>query len=202
MGFTLLHTSQVHVDTFDALAPEAEFEHLVRPDWLERAQGGIDAMLSAEITEAIQARQSTVLCSCTTIGEVAEAAGAIRIDWPMMQEAAGIGGPVLMVYCLESTATPSTRLLERAFQEAGKAPMLRTLPLPGLWHHFMDGNTARFHQEIANWVCTTLAMVEGTQCVVLAQASMADAADLIRARVDLPVLATPASAVRFIREQV
>ncbi|WP_306419486.1 hypothetical protein [Parasedimentitalea maritima] len=124
---TLFHTAHVHVDTFNTLAPDAELDHTVREDWLARAQDGIDEVLATEIASAIQAADGPVLCSCTTIGEVAEAAGATRIDWPMMQESAKIGGPVLMVYCLDSTAEPSEALLRRAFGEMD--PQLTCLKL-------------------------------------------------------------------------
>lgn len=193
---TLFHTADVHVATFDALAPEARLEHVVRPDWLERAQGGIDGDLEQEIAEAIGAAPAPALCTCTTLGEVAERHGATRIDWPMMQEAARTGGPVLMAYCLDSTAKPSKALLERAFLENGQSGDIRSLPLTGLWHHFTDGNTQQFHAQIAEWVSVALAAAPDTTCVVLAQASMAGAAELLRGRTDVPVLASPEIAVK------
>lgn len=91
---TLFHTADVHRITFDKLAqriaPDAELTHVVRSDWLDRAQGGIDRDLSEEIQSAISAVPNA-LCTCTTIGLVARAAGALRVDWPMMQEAARSG---------------------------------------------------------------------------------------------------------------
>ena len=65
---TLFHTADVHVATFDALAPEADLTHVVRTDWLERAQTGVDAALRQEIAEAIRAAEGPSLCTCTTIG--------------------------------------------------------------------------------------------------------------------------------------
>ncbi|MCD9148067.1 hypothetical protein [Pseudophaeobacter flagellatus] len=192
---TLFHTAEVHVASFDALAPQAQLAHVVRPDWLTRAQTGMTAELRLEISAAIEATSGPVLCSCTTIGAVAEAAGATRIDWPMMQRAAEIGGPVMMAYCLDSTRAPSTALLERAFAERGSAAEIRTLPLPRLWHHFTNGDSALFHAEIASQVETSLALAADTSCVVLAQASMAGAKDLLLHRTVLPVLASPAIAM-------
>ncbi|MDE4303831.1 hypothetical protein PXK30_02760 [Phaeobacter gallaeciensis] len=190
---TLFHTADVHVATFDALAPEADLTHVVRTDWLERAQTGVDDDLRQEIAEAIHAAKGPALCTCTTIGAVAEEAGATRIDWPMMQQAAGTGGPVMLVYCLDSTRLPSTALLERAFAKQGRAPDIRALPLPGLWHHFTNGDTEEFHKQVATWVSTSLTLTPGTACVVLAQASMAGAAALIDS--DIPVLTSPDTAM-------
>jgi hypothetical protein len=108
---TLLHTAQVHADTFDALrdriAPDTRLVHLVRPDFLKRAQGGIDAALAGDIGAEVRAVSGPVLCTCTTIGAVAAAAGAIRIDAPMMQAAAQTGGRVC--WSIVWTAPPRHR---------------------------------------------------------------------------------------------
>lgn len=196
---TLFHTADVHVATFDALAPAAQLTHVVRPDWLARAQGGIDAELRLEITHAIQAATGPVLCSCTTIGETAEEAGATRIDWPMMQRAAqaatAAAGPVLLVYCLDSTKEPSTALLDRAFAELGTAANIRSLPLSDLWPLFEAGDRQGFHAQIATRVQAQLEQTPDTSCVVLAQASMAGAKDLLQDRTSVPVLASPVIAV-------
>jgi hypothetical protein len=198
---TLFHTAEVHVATFDKLAPKAQLNHMVRPDWLARAQVGIDDALEQEIAAAIAAAPAATLCTCTTLGEVAERHGATRIDWPMMQQAARIGGPVLMVYCLDSTAAPSKALLERAFAESGQNGEIRCLPLTVLWRHFTDGNTAQFHSQIGAWICSALASAADTACVVLAQASMAGAADLLKDKTDVPILSSPQIAVQTLLPQ-
>ncbi len=190
---TLFHTAEIHVATFDTLAPNSELDHVVRPDWLARAQNGISADLQDEIIQAINKITGQALCTCTTLGPVAEAAGAIRIDWPMMQKAAEIGGPVLLVYCLESTRLPSTDLLERAFAETGASSELRSLPLTDLWPLFSGGDTAAFHKEIASCIAAALTQAPDISCVVLAQASMAGAARLVDTHV--PVLTSPETAI-------
>jgi hypothetical protein len=199
---TLFHTADVHVATFDALAPTARLSHVVRPDWLARAQGGIGPDLKLEITHAIQAATGPVLCSCTTIGEAAEEAGATRIDWPMMQRAAqtaaAAGGPVLLVYCLDSTKEPSTALLERAFAQLDAGPIIHPLPLSDLWPLFEAGDRQGFHAQIAARVQAQLQQTPDTTCVVLAQASMAGAKDLLQHRTSVPVLASPAIAMEVL----
>lgn len=196
--FTLLHTAAVHAGTFDALAPDADFEHQIRPDWLQRAQGGIDIELRREIAQAIQAAEGAVLCSCTTIGDVAEAAGAIRIDWPMMLEAARIGGPVLMAYCLESTAEPSQALLRRAFGQLD--PQLACLQLGQHWQLFEAGDGSGFAGAVAADVLQRLE-AGAFGCVILAQASMAGAAEAIRSGTEVPVLASPELAAKYLQSK-
>lgn len=195
---TLIHTAEIHRASFDALAariaPDARLRHIVRPDWLARAQGGIDAELADEITDAIHAAPGAVLCSCTTLGPVAGAAGAIRIDAPMMARAAQAKGPVLMAYCLESTRAASRDLLAAAFAAAGKVDAIRLLDLGDLWRLFEAGETDRFAQEIADRVTAAVREAPDTGAVVLAQASMAGAAGYIAS--DVPVLTSPETALR------
>ncbi|WP_027244719.1 hypothetical protein [Leisingera daeponensis] len=190
---TLLHTAEVHVATFRALAPAADLDQQVRADWLDRAQDGIDAALEAEIAAAVAAVDGPVLCTCTTLGPAAEAAGATRIDWPMMQEAARIGGPVLMAYCLQSTAEPSEALLRRAF--GAHDPQLTPLLLGQHWPLFEAGDSAGFAVAVARDVSQALGTMDFA-CVVLAQASMAGAAELLREKTEVPVLASPEIAMR------
>jgi len=195
---TLIHTAEVHRATFDALAariaPGARLTHVVRPDWLVRAQDGIGADLAAEITDAIRDAPGAVLCSCTTLGPVAGAAGAIRIDAPMMARAVETGGPVLLAYCLESTRAASRDLLAEAFDAAGTIGEIRLLPLTDLWPLFEAGDADGFARAIARRIERALAEAPDTGCAVLAQASMAGAADAIRA--DVPVLTSPETALR------
>lgn len=194
---TLFHTAEVHRQTFDALAEkiaaEATLSHVVRPDWLERAQQGIDPSLATEIADAVGSVEHA-LCTCTTIGDVAEQAGALRIDWPMMQKAASTRRPTLLVYCLESTLTPSTTLLARAYKNIGIEPMIEPLPLTDLWQLFENGTIREFEQAICQRVKEALRTRPEIASVVLAQASMAGVAALIKT--DVPVLSSPETALR------
>lgn len=194
---TLFHTAEVHRQTFDALAERiasgAQLSHVVRPDWLERAQNGMDTRMRTEIADAVGSAKNA-LCTCTTIGEVAEDAGALRIDWPMMQKAAGSNGPTLLVYCLESTKAPSKALLERAYESIGVKPMVETLPLTDLWELFEKGSVSEFHRAIAERISDALLTCPGIASVVLAQASMAGTATLIQG--NIPVLSSPETALK------
>lgn len=196
---TLFHTAEMHVATFSALAPNAQLCHVVRPDWLTRAQSGIDPDLAAEISAEISAASGPVLCTCTTLGPFAETLGAIRVDWPMMQQAAAqalkTNKPVLMVYCLNSTAAPSETLLRRAYGSSDAR--IDTLALPQHWPLFDNGKIADFHAALAQDIAAQLSHNDYA-CVVLAQASMAGAADILAQQTSVPVLASPAIAIQQI----
>jgi hypothetical protein len=199
MTLTLLHTAPVHRASFDALrdriAPRARLTHLVREDFLTRAQGGIDPGLAAEIKEAVQTTDGPVLCTCSTIGDVARQAGALRIDQPMMQAAARAGGPILLVYCLNSTWAPSLALLEEELALEGTPQKVHPLFLGDYWPRFEAGETEAFTAIIATATREAVGRVPDLACVVLAQASMAGAAPRLR-DLNLPVLASPELALR------
>jgi len=199
MTLTLLHTAEVHRTTFDKLrdriAPGAEIAHVVRPKWLARGQKGISPELSDAIAETVGAAPGPVICTCTTIGPAAEAAGAIRVDWPMMIAAARCGGPVLMAYALNSTWAPSLALLERALQTEGRKETVHPLPLTQYWPLFEAGEAEAFDAVIAGEIRQVVQSGRDIGCVVLAQVSMAGAAPLL-ADLGVPVLASPELALR------
>ena len=193
---TLLHTSPVHVATFDALrdriAPGTPLAHIVREDLLSRARTeGVTPEIAGETAALIRQARGPVLCTCTTLGAVAEAAGALRIDRPVMRQAAGSGGPVLMAYCLESTAKPSLALLREEIGRAGSDAKITPLSIASAWPLFEAGDHDAFARAIATAIRAAWSP-DHTACV-LAQASMAAAAAHLA---DLPVLASPEIALR------
>lgn len=199
MTITLLHTTEAHRASFDALrdriAPGISLLHHVRPDFLRRAQAGRDDTLNAEIIAEVSRAPGPVLCTCTTIGPIAARAGALRIDGPMMQAAAGRGGPVILAYCLESTRAPSLALLDAALEDAGHPGPVHLLPLTRVWPLFTSGAHDAFHRAIAEGVRRALSQAPDVRTVVLAQASMAGAASLLD-DLGIPVLVSPDSALR------
>ncbi|MBT8410920.1 MAG: hypothetical protein KJP02_03865 [Octadecabacter sp.] len=176
---TLIHTAQAHVARFDALAaklaPGAVLRHIVRPDLLERARAG---GVTDEIRAALVAEfgMGVTLCTCTTLGPAAEAAGAIRIDRPLMEKAARAGGRVLLVVVLHSTLDACRALLADCIAQAGTDTQIETLLIPEVWPLFEAGDMAAFNAAVAGKVNTAL---NDHSAVVLAQVSMIDAAPLI-----------------------
>ena len=199
MTLTLLHTSQAHVATFEALrdriAPGAELCHLVREEFLEKARAGIGVSLQDEIARAVRNAGGPVLCTCTTIGDVARQAGAMRIDQPMMRVAARAGGPILMVYCLQSTWAPSLALLEEELEGAGQPQKVHPLFLGEYWPLFEAGEADAFAAVIAAATRDAASRMPDLAVVVLAQASMAGAAERLT-DLGIPVLASPELALR------
>ncbi|WP_251023608.1 aspartate/glutamate racemase family protein [Streptomyces sp. ISL-10] len=197
----LLHTSPVHVPVFEALRdthhPALSLRHLVHEDLLERAgHEGADAVAHAVadvIADAAADGASAVLCTCSTIGGVAEAAATragvpvLRVDRPMCAAAAR-RERIVIVAALRSTLEPTAELIRE--EARGRTPQLRTLLVEDAWERFRAGDRDGYLDAVAAAVDT----VRDADVVVLAQASMADAA--ARTRTALPVLASPEPGLR------
>ncbi len=190
-----LHTSPVHVPTFDALmrmlAPRLRVMHSVREDLLADAQvEGIDSpplvqRVHAALAEARTGGATVVVCTCSTLGGIAEQAdtpGAqrtTRIDRAMADEAVRRGPAVLLVAALASTLQPTTLLLQSSAQRLGRAIEIRSLVVDGAWAHFQAGRQGDY---IAAIVAAVAQATTAEEAVVLAQASMAPAAEQLAER--------------------
>lgn len=196
---TLLHTSPVHIAPFKALAkriaPEVELIQVVREDWLKQARKhGLRQSLIEEVAETVHKSKGTVICTCTSLCPAAESAGAIRIDGPMMQEASRIGGPILVVFALESTRKPTMELMNSALLAADQEAEVVPLFLGEFWPLFEAGETEAFIACITTAVRHAVAD-HNIACVTLAQASMAPAAERLT-DLGIPVLTSPEMAFR------
>ncbi len=195
----LLHTSPAHVPVFDALRDEdhqgLELRHFVDEELLARARcegpeavaGAVRDALDAAVAEGARA----VLCTCSTIGGVAETAGArvgvpvLRGDRPMAAAAVAVGPRVVVAATLESTLQPTVALVEEEGRRIGRSLEVRTLLVGGAWSRFEAGDTA----ECARLVADAVDAVSGADAIVLAQGSMAPAQHLTTTVI--PVLSSP-----------
>lgn len=198
---SFLHTSPVHVATFDALldelSPGMPRRHRVEEGWLEAARDhGMSAELSRTITDAMRelAGGGVGVCTCSTIGGVAEAAGSdkaptIRIDRALMQAALSHGGRPLVSMCLESTRAPTLDLLNDVARVQGCNASPIVVMCQPAWRHFEAGDMEAYARSIAD---TIKAEVRNDipDCIVLAQGSMAVAGSLL-GDIGLPVLSSP-----------
>ncbi|MFD6227519.1 aspartate/glutamate racemase family protein [Streptomyces sp. NPDC060232] len=194
-GLALLHTSPVHVPVFDALRdrhhPGAVLRHLVVPELLDRARADGPRSVAPALRELLAAAgRGPVLVTCSTIGATAEAlapalgATVLRVDRPMAAAAVRAGPRIAVLAALASTLAPTAELLA---EEAGGRPVsVVTHLVPGAWESFEAGDTARYLSQVA----AAADAVTGADVIVLAQASMAGAAE--RAMTATPVLSSPA----------
>lgn len=205
VGF--LHTAGEHETTFAALVAEldaaASVVTVVDAALLADARvgGPDDPQLRADVrrrlTELADAGCQRVVCTCSTIGAVAEDAGrdlglaVSRVDRPMAEAAVAIGGRIVVLATVESTIGPTSALLVAVASAAGVDVDLRAELVAGAWEHFEAGELPSYHRSIADEIERAAGRCD---VVVLAQASMAPAADLA-VGVDVPVLTSSRLAV-------
>ncbi|MEW1632592.1 aspartate/glutamate racemase family protein [Streptomyces sp. NPDC093801] len=193
-GLTLLHTSPVHVPVFDALRderhPGAVLRHLVVPELLDLARKAGPGAVAARMREVLEGIRGSVLVTCSTVGAVAESLGprlgvpVLRVDRPMAAEAVRVGPRIVVLAALASTVGPTEELL--AEEAGGRAVSVRSEVVEGAWERFEAGDDRGYLEAVAR----AADAVAGADVIVLAQASMAGAAHLVRT--GLPVLSSPA----------
>ncbi|WP_425839017.1 aspartate/glutamate racemase family protein [Streptomyces fractus] len=199
MNLTLVHTSPVHVPVFDALRdadhPDLELRHVVREELLVRAGAEGPESVTGEVRALLEAAAAdgadAVLCTCSTLGAVAEGLAAdvglpvLRVDRPMAARAVAEGERIAVVATLRSTFGPTVGLVEEEAGRAGRAVEVRTVFVERAWDRFLAGDRDGYLALVAE----AIDGIADADVVVLAQASLTDAAE--RARTTLPVLSSP-----------
>ncbi|MGC5395593.1 arylsulfatase [Streptomyces sp. DT20] len=199
MSLALLHTSPAHVPVFDALRdaghPGLALRHLVHEGLLDRAgecgPQSVTGEIEAALAGAVAAGATAVLCTCSTIGGVAESLGpalgvpVLRVDRPMAAVAAR-AERVTVIAAVASTAAPTLALIAEEADAAGRRPaVVRTVLVEGAWERFEAGERDGYLDLVAE----AADAVADADVIVLAQASMADA--VTRTVTRIPVLSSP-----------
>jgi hypothetical protein len=172
-----------------------ELVHVVREDLLDRARDAGPESVARDVAAALRVMDAdAVLCTCSTIGGVAEGADAgvpvLRVDRPMAAAAVAVGGPIVVLAALESTLEPTLALLAEEAGRAERSPNVEARVVPGAWDRFEAGDVDGY----VDLVRSAVGDVAHAAVVVLAQASMAPAADA--AAPSVPVLSSPSSGLR------
>lgn len=204
-AIAFLHSSALHIGTFNALgaelAPELKLAHTVREDLLVAAEkaGGLTPSIEIRAGEALLALAEggakVVVCTCSTLGPAAERVAddadipIMRIDRPMADDAVKMGKRIGVCGALESAMTTAMRLLEDSAMRAGRHCEFTPVHFADAWESFRAGRLGEYHAAIAEGMSQA---AESCDVLVLSQASMAPAA---REAGDLgiPVLSSPRS---------
>jgi len=200
---TFLHTSSVHIATFDRLlaeiAPEVPVRHVVDESLLSEARTAgaitpdLQRRIDATVRGAIEQDAGVVLCTCSTIGGCAEDVGrktstpVLRVDRAMAERAVALGPRILVAAALASTLAPTRALLLDAADQAGKTVQISELLCVSAWAHFEQGDQASYLAAIAERLHSAAGDAD---VIVLAQASMAEAAALCT-DLNVPILSSP-----------
>src|SRR5690606_33858249 len=203
-----LHTARpnnaLFSDLIQRIDPTVTVHHeLVEAVMLEAAgtgtlTGGMRDRTETTIRSLAYAGARLIVCTCSTIGAVAEStvleAGkrVMRIDRPMAEAAVSSGRRVVVATTLRSTVEPTMNLLQQVAAEMAKGVELTELACEPAWAHYERGDLDAYAAAIAD--CVTRGVGSDDQ-VVLAQASMAPAAALLATR-GIAALSSPELGVR------
>jgi len=203
-----LHTAAPNVAVFTDLAarldPTVPTRHELIEDVLAGAvgtgqvTGAMRAQTEATVLRLVAEGAPVVMCTCSTIGGVAEAtrvpigARVMRIDRPMADAAVASGRRIVVAATLPSTLGPTRALLQQVADSERRPIEMVDVLCDLAWPHFARGDRDAYADEIARAI---RAVASDADIVVLAQASMAPAAERLEA-IGIEALASPELGVR------
>jgi hypothetical protein len=205
---TFVHTSPAHIPTFDALlaelAPDITARHVADSSLLSEAcaHGHVTPELANRIQDVVREAAAEgdgiVLCTCSSIAPAALGAAepgrltVLRVDEPMAREAVARGPRITVAATLQTTLTPTRDLILAAAHEMDRPVEITELLCASAWQKFEAGDHAGYVRDVADQVERAAAT---TDVIVLAQASMAAAAQLCP-DLPVPVLTSPRSGLQ------
>lgn len=209
-----LHTSNVHAPTFQKIMDSFDSSITVRHDvdeslLAEALANGLTNELANKVdnamTTAADSGASVIVCTCSTIGGIAEKSSQIspalsmRIDRAMADTAVSNYHQILIVAAVESTLEPSRILLEESSRMAARFPHMSLSFIDAAWSFFEDGDLDAYYTCIEQYIQQHHA---GYDCIVLAQASMAPVANRFQNQAEYPsIIASPKLGVKSAIEQ-
>ena len=204
VGF--LHTSAVHVATFDRLLAElapqyrsvTAIDETLLADARQSGPESVSDRVVAAINDLRAAGADIVCCTCSTIGGIAEHASvgipAFRVDRPMAARAVQAATRIGVLAAVDSTLEPTCAVLVDEATMAGAAVDLRPVVVPSAWERFEAGD----HDGYITLITTAArTLAPDVDAIVLAQASMANAETLLN-DLPIPVLSSPRPAVEHL----
>ena len=208
----LIHTSATLVPVFAQLCkthlPHVETFNIV-DDSLVRAigaRGALTADIARRVAGYIESAEAGgadhILVTCSSIGPAVEASApfsavpVLRVDQPMADRAVRTGRRIGVIATLSTTLNPTSDLVRRRAQAAGKTIELTSTLCEGAFDALMSGDTATHDAKVAAALRELATRVD---VIVLAQASMARVVDALpEADRRIPILASPPLAIEHL----
>jgi|ETNmetMinimDraft_22_1059887.scaffolds.fasta_scaffold00043_34 hypothetical protein len=206
LGF--LHTLEANIEVFENLSRKLGFDgeivHRVEESAIAdlQASGFADHAIAKRIRDEIEALiefpVDLAVCTCSSIGEIAESMNGMhgtevqRIDRAMSDAAVAAGSRIVSIATLPSTLEATRTLLESSAENAGREIELLEIVVDSAWACYEQGDFQGYFEAIATCAKSHCA---DQDAIVLAQASMADAASLLK-DAPIPVLSSPELGVR------
>lgn len=205
-----VHTVGFLVDDFRARmraeVPTADCFHILNESLLQDLLRGAPQPLVYrrvvdQIVLAAQAQPDLIVVTCSSTSPAVDIARRLvqqpilKIDDPMMAEAARSGPRIGLLCTASSTVEPSNALLRAHAAEQGREITIKTVLRPEAYQALMAGDRAQ-HDAMLHEAATEMA--SEVDVLVLAQASLAHLRDVFTAELTCSVLASPPLLMREI----
>ena len=212
----LIHTAPLMVQLFTPLCrdrlPDVKVTQIINESMIKDTieagrvrQPTIDA-LNTFADACFKLGTELVMVTCSSIGPAVDLIQGrfqkpvLRVDEPMAEAAVARGRRIGIAATLRTTLEPTSDLLHRKGQEAGKEVELVECLCDGAFEAMMTGDMEMHDVLVCKAMINKLGDVD---VIVLAQASMARVADrLPRGALTAPVLSSPELAMDYLRERL
>ncbi len=210
----LIHTSHTLIPVFQQLCQEylpgvATF-NIVDDSLVKniRSRGSLTESISKRVADYVASAEDSgadyILVTCSSIGPAVEAAAAkagvpvLRVDQPMADLAVQEGQSIGVIATLSTTLEPTSDLVKRRAEAAGKPIELVPKLCDGAFEALMSGDAAT-HDKIVTEALRELATQ--VDVILLAQASMARVvAGLDESDRTVPIVASPPNAIKYLAD--
>jgi Asp/Glu/hydantoin racemase len=206
----LIHTSATLVPVFAELCnkylPNIKVFNIVDDSLIKNviACGELTPVTARRVVNYVGSAETAgadfILVTCSSIGAAVEAAAALtkvpvlRVDQPMADKAVQSGKKIGVIATLPTTLEPTSDLVKRRAQAAGKEIELTAVLCEGAFDALMSGDAATHDAMVA---AALKDLVKKVDVVLLAQASMARVVDTLdEADRIVPILASPTIAIQ------
>lgn len=205
----LIHTTPVTVQSMKDLAaqnlPGTRVINILDDSLLQdvMANGGVtpevEARIKAYVEQGAVAGADAVMCCCSSVGEAVERAAetakipVLRIDEPMAVEAVNTGKRIGVIATVQTTLNPTVGLIRRKAAELGKDVQVEPVLVEGAFAAVTSGRGEE-HDRLVKAALESL--LERSDVVVLAQASIARVLAALPQPPRVPVLSSPLSGLK------
>lgn len=208
----LIHTSATLIPVFQQLCKE----HLPGVNTFNIVDDSLvkNIIARGEVTESIYKRVADyvasaedsgadyILVTCSSIGAPVEAAAekagvpVLRVDQPMADLAVQTGKRIGVIATLKTTLQPTSELVKRQAELAGKEIELSSVVVEGAFDALMSGDAAKHDELVAD---ALRKLSKEVDVILLAQASMARVVDTLSEEdKQVPIVASPPNAIKHL----
>ncbi|MDD9718551.1 hypothetical protein PVW48_17445 [Dinoroseobacter sp. PD6] len=210
----LIHATRVAIDPIEEAArklwPDAEMISILEEGLsVDRPKSkDLSAGLHHRIVGLTRYAESTdadgILFTCSAFGNAIQDAArsspvpVMKPNEAMFDAALELGERIAMIYTFPPAAAGMEEEFREAAHEKGRTADLRSYFCDGALDALRAGNNAEHNRLVA----LTAQGIEDVDAIMLAQFSMAEAADEVRRHIDIPILTSPEAAITEIRRRV